>query len=359
MRNLPLNGQKFARSQQQIVKLGCVKYYNFVTLVRVDIRTQNDINIIKGVDKPLKRAKITVVGAGNVGASVALYAAMKELGDIVITDIVEGVPQGKALDMQEAAPVIGFSNNITGANSYDETADSDVIVITAGIARKPGMSRDDLVDTNVKVIRSVVKEVAPRSPNAKLVLVTNPADVMAQVAFQESGFPAERIIGLGGVLDSARFRTFIALELGVSVEDITAVVLGGHGDDMVPLVRYTYAGGIPVETLLSKETLDKIVARTRQGGAEIVNYLKTGSAYYAPGASIVQMVEAMLRDQKRILPCSALVRGEYGVNDLFLGVPVLLGKNGVEKIMEIELTEDEKVALHKSAEGVRKVLSKL
>ncbi len=307
----------------------------------------------------MKRAKITVVGAGNVGASVALYAAMKELGDIVLTDIVEGVPQGKALDMMEATPVIGVSSNILGTNTYDETADSDVIVITAGIARKPGMSRDDLVDTNVKVIRAVVNEVAPRSPNAKLVLVTNPADVMAQVAYQVSGFPAERIIGLGGVLDTARYRTFIAMELGVSVEDITAVVLGGHGDDMVPLVRYTYVAGIPVETLLSKETLDKIVQRTRQGGAEIVNYLKTGSAYYAPGASIVEMVEAMLRDQKRILPCSALVRGQYGVNDLFLGVPVLLGKNGVEKIMEIELTEEEQSALHKSADGVRKVLSKL
>ncbi len=307
----------------------------------------------------MKRAKITVVGSGNVGATVAQYASMRELGDIVITDIVEGIPQGKALDMMESSPVLGFDSNIVGTNEYDATADSDVIVITAGIARKPGMSRDDLMDTNVKVIRSVMKEIAPRSPNAKLVLVTNPSDVMAQVAFRESGFAPERIVGLGGVLDSARFRTFIAMELGVSVKDVTAFVLGGHGDDMVPLPRYSYVSGIPIETLLDQATIDKLVMRARQGGAEIVNFLKTGSAYYAPGASIVQMVESILKDQKRILPCSAYVTGQYGVTDLFLGVPVMLGKDGVEKIVEIELTAAERSALHKSADGVRSVLAKL
>ncbi len=307
----------------------------------------------------LKRPKITVVGAGNVGATVAQYAALKELGDIVLTDIVEGVPQGKALDMQESAPVEGFDSLIIGTNSYEETAESDVIVITAGIARKPGMSRDDLVDTNVKVIRQVVKEVAPRSPDACFVLVTNPSDVMAQVAFRESGFAPERIIGLGGVLDSARFRTFIAQELKVSFEDVSAFVLGGHGDDMVPLARYSYVSGIPIDKLLDQATIDRLVQRARQGGAEIVNYLKTGSAYYAPGASIVAMVESIVKDKRRILPCSAYVTGQYGVNDLFLGVPVMLGKNGVEKIIEIELTDAERDALHKSADGVRHVLGKL
>lgn len=307
----------------------------------------------------MKRAKITVVGAGNVGATVAQYIALKELGDIVITDIAEGIPQGKALDMQESATLEGFDCTITGSNGYEETAGSDVIVITAGIARKPGMSRDDLVDTNVKVIRSVIKEVAPRSPNAVIVLVTNPSDVMAQVAFRESGFPAERIIGLGGVLDSARFRTFIAQELGVSYEDVTAFVLGGHGDDMVPLARYSYVSGIPIDKLMNPSTIDRLVQRARQGGAEIVNYLKTGSAYYAPGSSIVQMVEAIVKDKHRILPCSAYVTGQYGVSDLFLGVPVMLGSKGVEKVIEIELTDSEQAALHKSAEGVRRVLSQL
>lgn len=307
----------------------------------------------------MKRPKITVVGAGNVGATVAHYAALKELGDIVITDIVEGVPQGKALDLQEAAPIEGFDCLITGTNTYEETAESDVIVITAGIARKPGMSRNDLVDTNVKVMRQVVKEVAPLSPDAHLVLVTNPSDVMAQIAFRESGFAPERIVGLGGVLDAARFRTFIALELGVSFEDVTAFVLGGHGDDMVPLVRYSYVSGVPIEKLLDQAALDRLVQRTRGGGAEIVNYLKTGSAYYAPGAAIIQMVEAIIKDKKRIMPCSAYVTGQYGVSDLFLGVPVMLGKGGVEKVVEIELTDAETAALHKSAGDVRRVLSQL
>jgi len=307
----------------------------------------------------MQRPKITVVGAGNVGATVAQYIALKELGDVVLTDIVEGVPQGKALDMQEAAPIQGSDSRITGTNGYEETAGSDVIVITAGIARKPGMSRDDLVSTNVKVIRSVVKEVAPRSPDAVLILVTNPSDVMAQVAFRESGFPANRIVGLGGVLDSARFRTFIAMELGVSYEDVSAFVLGGHGDDMVPLARYSYVSGIPIDKLMSQSAIDRIVQRARQGGAEIVNFLKTGSAYYAPGASITQMVESIVKDKHRILPCSAYVTGQYGVSDLFLGVPVMLGTHGVEKVIEIELTAAEKAALHKSADGVRSVLNQL
>lgn len=307
----------------------------------------------------MQRPKVTVVGAGNVGATVAQYIALKELGDVVLTDIVEGVPQGKALDMQEAAPIQGSDSRITGTNGYEETAGSDVIVITAGIARKPGMSRDDLVSTNVKVIRSVVKEVAPRSPDAVLILVTNPSDVMAQVAFRESGFPPHRIVGLGGVLDSARFRTFIAMELGVSYEDVSAFVLGGHGDDMVPLARYSYVSGIPIDKLMSQSAIDRIVQRARQGGAEIVNFLKTGSAYYAPGASITQMVESIVKDKHRILPCSAYVTGQYGVNDLFLGVPVMLGTRGVEKVIEIELTAAETAALHKSADGVRSVLNQL
>jgi malate dehydrogenase len=307
----------------------------------------------------IKRPKITVVGAGNVGATVAQYAALKELGDIVLTDIVEGVPQGKSLDMQESAPLEGFDSRILGSNEYDATGGSDVIVITAGIARKPGMSRDDLVDTNVKVVRSVIKEVAPRSPDAVLVLVTNPADVMAQVAFKESGFAPEKIVGLGGVLDSARYRSFIAMELNVSFEDVSGFVLGGHGDDMVPMPRYSYVAGIPIDKFLDKETIDRIVQRARQGGAEIVNYLKTGSAYYAPGASIVQMIESILKDKRRILCCSAYVTGQYGVHDLFLGVPVMLGKHGVEQIIEIDLTDEERAALHKSADGVRRVLSQL
>lgn len=307
----------------------------------------------------MRRHKITVVGAGNVGATVAQYAALKELGDIVLTDIVEGVAKGKALDMQESASIEGFDSIITGTTGYEETEGSDLIVITAGIARKPGMSRDDLVDTNVKVIRAVMKEIVLRSPNAIMILVTNPSDVMAQVAFRESGFPAERIIGLGGVLDSARFRTFIALELGVSFEDVSAFVLGGHGDDMVPLPRYSYVSGIPIDKLMNQTTIDRLVQRAREGGAEIVNHLKTGSAFYAPGASIVQMMEAIIKDKRRILPCSAFVTGHYGVQDQFLGVPVMLGRNGVEKIVEIDLTDSEIAALHKSAQGVRRVLSQL
>lgn len=307
----------------------------------------------------MKRTKITIVGAGNVGATLAHLTVLKGLGDVVLIDVVEGLPQGKALDMQEAAPVEGLSNQVTGTNDYADTANSDMIVITAGMARKPGMSRDDLLDFNVKVVRQVVEQVAPLSPNAFLVLVTNPSDVMAQVAYQVSGFPAKRVIGLGGVLDSTRFRTFIAQELGVSYRDITAFVLGGHGDDMVPLVRYSYAGGIPIETLLAKETIDKLVQRTRFGGGEIVNLLKSGSAYYAPGSSIVAMMEAILRDEKRILPVSAFVQGEYDVHGLFLGVPVVLGAGGVERILEVKLNYEEHAALLKSAIAVKRVVEQL
>lgn len=307
----------------------------------------------------MKRAKITIVGAGNVGATLAHLSTLKGLGDVVLIDIVEGVPQGKALDMQESAPVEGFSNHVIGTNDYVDTANSNMIVITAGMARKPGMSRDDLLDINVKVVRQVVEQVAPLSPDAFLVLVTNPSDVMAQVAYQVSGFPAERVIGLGGVLDSTRFSTFIAQELGVSYRDITAFVLGGHGDDMVPLVRYSNAGGIPIDTLLDNETLDKLVQKTRFGGGEIVELLKSGSAYYAPGSSIVSMMEAILKDEKRIMPVSAFVRGEYGVSDLFLGVPVVLGANGVERILEVKLSEEEQASLMKSANAVKKVTQML
>ncbi|XJZ28988.1 malate dehydrogenase [Bacillota bacterium Lsc_1132] len=307
----------------------------------------------------MKRPKITVVGAGNVGATLAHLAIMKKLGNVMLMDIVEGIPQGKALDIQESTPVEGLSNHITGTNDYGDTAGSDMIVITAGIARKPGMTRNDLLDTNIKIIRDVVRNVAPLSPDAFLVLVTNPSDVMAQVALQESGFAPEKIIGLGGVLDSARFRTFIAQEIGVSYKDVTAFVLGGHGDDMVPLVRYSYAGGIPIDTLLDEETLDNLVHRTRFGGGEIVNLLKSGSAYYAPASSIISMIESILLDEKRIMPVSAYVNGEYGMKGLFLGVPVILGASGIEKILEIDLLEEEWRGLEKSAEGVKEILAKL
>ncbi|WP_027717274.1 malate dehydrogenase [Desulfovirgula thermocuniculi] len=306
-----------------------------------------------------KRNKITIVGAGNVGATCAHWAAAKELGDIVLVDVVEGIPQGKALDLMEAAPVEGFDALIVGTNSYEETRDSDVVVITAGVARKPGMSRDDLLATNYKIVRSVTEEIVKYSPEAFIIVVTNPLDVMTYVAYKASGFPPNRVFGMSGVLDSARFRTFVALELGISFEDVTTFVLGGHGDDMVPMVRYTYAGGIPIEKLLPAERIAALVERTRHGGAEIVNYLKTGSAYYAPGASVVQMVEAVLKDKKRILPVSAYLNGEYGYSDIYLGVPAIIGGNGVEKVLEIELTAEEKAALDKSASSVRKLMDAL
>jgi len=305
-----------------------------------------------------KRKKISIIGAGNVGATCAHWAASKELGDIVLLDVVEGIPQGKALDLMEAAPVEGYDCHILGTNDYVDTAGSDIVVITAGVARKPGMSRDDLVNTNIKIVGSAAAEAAKHSPDAILIVVTNPLDVMCYVAWKKSGFPAERVFGMSGILDSARFRTFVAQELGVSFEDVTTLVLGGHGDHMVPLVRYTYAGGIPVEKLIPQDRLEAMVQRTRQGGAEIVNYLKTGSAYYAPGAAVVQMVEAVLKDKKRVLPCAAYLRGEYGHSDIYAGVPVVVGAGGIERIIEIDLTADEKAAFDASVNAVRAVLSK-
>jgi len=307
----------------------------------------------------MKRSKITIVGAGNVGATCAHWAAAKELADIVLIDVVEGIPQGKALDLMEAAPIEGFDAIVTGTNDYADTAGSAVVVITAGIARKPGMSRDDLLATNSKIVKSVTEQVVKNSPDAFIIVVTNPLDVMTYVAFKASGFPPNRVFGMSGILDSARFRTFVALELGVSFEDVTTFVLGGHGDDMVPLVRYTYAGGIPIEKLIPRERIDALVERTRKGGAEIVNYLKTGSAFYAPGASVVQMIEAILKDKKRILPVAAYLQGEYGEKDIYLGVPAIIGGNGVEKIIEIDLTPEERAALDKSIQSVRKVMALL
>lgn len=305
----------------------------------------------------MKRPKITVVGAGNVGATIAQLSILKRLGYVVLIDIAEGIPQGKALDIQESAPVESVSDHIIGTNDYQDTADSDMIVVTAGVARKPGMTRDDLLEINIKAIQEVIQQAAFLSSHAYLLLVTNPSDVMAQIALKESGFPPEKIIGLGGVLDSARFRTFIAQELSVSYKDVSAFVLGGHGDDMVPLVRYSYAGGIPIATFLSAEKLDYLVHRTRFGGGEIVDLLKKGSAHYAPGSSIIAMMESILLDEKRILPVSAYVNGEYGIEGLFLGVPVILGEKGVEKILEIDLTEEEQKGLMKSAEGVKNFLT--
>ena len=307
----------------------------------------------------LKRNKITIVGAGNVGATAAHWAASKELGDIVLVDIVEGLPQGKGLDLREASPVEGFDANIIGTNDYADTKDSDVIIITSGVARKPGMSRDDLLNTNFNIVKSVTEQCVKYSPNAYLIVVSNPMDAMAYTAYKVSGLPRNRVIGMAGVLDSARMSAFISMELGVSVEDIRTFVLGGHGDEMVPLVRYSSAGGIPVEKLIPQERLAAIVERTRKGGGEIVNLLKSGSAYYAPGASAVAMAEAILKDKKRIMPCGAYLEGEYGHKDLYLGVPVLLGGGGIEKIFELDLTAEEKAGLAKSAEGVKSLVASL
>jgi malate dehydrogenase len=305
------------------------------------------------------RPKITVVGAGNVGASVAQYTVEKELGDVVLVDVVEGIPQGKALDLLQAGPIHRYDSMVSGSNGYDETANSDVVVITAGLARKPGMTRDDLLFKNAEIVGSVVEQIVARSRDAILVLVTNPLDAMVQVAWKKSGFPSKRVVGMAGVLDSARFRTFIARELNVSVENVTAFVLGGHGDTMVPLPRYSTVAGIPITDLLSKEKIDALVTRTANGGAEIVNYLKTGSAYYAPAASAVEMVEAILKDKKKILPCAAYLEGQYGTTGLYVGVPVKLGRSGVEEIIEIKLTQDEQAAFDKSAASVRELVEKL
>jgi malate dehydrogenase len=298
--------------------------------------------------------KITVVGAGNVGATTAQRIAEKELArTVVMVDVMEGIPQGKGLDQWESAPIEGFDSRIIGSNGYEESRDSDIVVITAGIARKPGMSRDDLLNTNAGIVKQVSEQVKESSPNAILIVVSNPLDVMCYVAKEVTGFPRERVIGMAGVLDSARYRGFLAEALDVSVRDIQAMVLGGHGDTMVPLISYTSVSGIPITQLIAKDKLDAIVDRTRNGGAEIVKYLKTGSAYYAPSAGAVQMAEAIVNDQRRILPCAAWLQGEYGMKDLFLGVPCKLGRNGLEKVIEVELTKDERAALEKSAEAVR------
>jgi malate dehydrogenase len=298
--------------------------------------------------------RITVVGAGNVGATAAQRIAEKELArTVVMVDIADGIPQGKGLDQWQSAPIELFDSRVIGTTTYDETKGSDIVVITAGIPRKPGMSRDDLLNTNAGIMKGVCEQVKATSPNAILIIVSNPLDVMCYVAKAVTGFPRERVIGMAGILDTARFRAFLATELDVSVRDIQAMVLGGHGDTMVPLISYTTVSGIPITQFLSKERLDPIVDRTRNGGAEIVKFLKTGSAYYAPSSGAVQMVEAIVQDQKRILPCSAWLQGEYGMKDVYLGVPVKLGKGGMEKIIEVTLTADEKAALERSAAAVR------
>jgi malate dehydrogenase len=306
--------------------------------------------------------KITVVGAGNVGATAAQRLAEKELCDVVLIDIVEGVPQGKSLDLTEAAPIEKHDAHITGANAYDVSADSDIVIITAGIPRKPGMSRDDLIGTNAGIVKAVTEQVAAVSSNSILIIVSNPLDAMCHVAHHVSGFPKERVIGMAGVLDSARFRAFIAMELNVSVENTHAFVLGGHGDTMVPLPRYSTVAGIPITELMPHDRIDALVDRTRNGGAEIVSLLKTGSAYYAPASAAVEMAESILKDKKKILPCAVYLEGEYGINDLFIGVPVKLGSKGAEEVIEITLTEAEKAALQHSADAVQElkdILSKL
>jgi malate dehydrogenase len=309
----------------------------------------------------INRKKVSVIGAGFTGATTAFLVAQKELADVVLVDIpqMENPTKGKALDMLESSPVLGFDAHVVGTSDYKDTANSDIVVITAGIARKPGMSRDDLVATNAKIMRDVARNVAEHSPNATIVVLTNPVDAMTYAIFKETGFPKNRVIGQSGVLDTARFRTFVAEELNLSVEDVTGFVLGGHGDDMVPLVRYSYAGGIPLETLIPKDRLDAIVERTRKGGGEIVNLLGNGSAYYAPAASLTQMVEAILKDKRRVLPAIAYLEGEYGYSDIYLGVPVVLGGNGIEQIIELELTADEKKGLDKSVESVKAVMQVL
>lgn len=302
--------------------------------------------------------KITVVGAGNVGATAAQRIAEKELArTVVMVDVAEGIPQGKGLDQWQSAPIEGFDSRVIGSNGYDESAGSDIVVITAGIARKPGMSRDDLLNTNAGIVKSVGESIKKTSPKAIVIVVSNPLDVMCWVAKEATGFPKERVIGMAGVLDTGRYRAFLATALDVSVRDIQAMVLGGHGDTMVPLISYTTVSGIPITQLMDKATLDAIVDRTRNGGAEIVKHLKTGSAYYAPSSGAVQMVEAIVRDQKRILPCSAWLEGEYGMKGLFLGVPVKLGRKGIEQVLEVELTKDERAALEKSAQAVREPMS--
>jgi malate dehydrogenase len=304
--------------------------------------------------------KITVVGAGHVGATCSQLLSQKELArEVVLVDIAEGIPQGKGLDQWESAPIEGCDTRVTGSNDYESSAGSEIFIVTAGIARKPGMSRDDLLKINAGVIRSVSSDIKRVAPDAIVIVVTNPLDVMAQVALETTGFPRERVIGMAGVLDTARYRSFIALELDVSIEDIQALVLGGHGDTMVPLASYTSVSGIPLAQLLSQDRIDALVERTRKGGGEIVAHLKTGSAYYAPAAAAVQMAEAIVKDKRRILPCAAWLQGEYGMSDLYLGVPCMLGENGLERIIEVELAPDEKAALEASAEHVHSTVAAL
>ncbi|MEA2537931.1 MAG: malate dehydrogenase [Chloroflexota bacterium] len=307
----------------------------------------------------MSRHKVTVIGAGNVGATTAQRIAEAGLADVVLIDIVEGLPQGKGLDLAEAAPVVGHDARILGTNDYADTAGSDIVVVTSGLARQPGMSRDDLLAKNAGIVRSVVGQAAAQSPDAILIVVTNPLDAMCHVALEASGFPRERVLGMAGVLDSARFRTFIAQELGVSVEDTHAFVLGGHGDTMVPLPRYSTVAGVPITELLSPERIEALCERTANGGAEVVALLKTGSAFYAPAASTFAMVEAILLDRKRVLPCAVLLQGEFGVDGLFVGVPAILGAGGLERVFEIELTAAERVAFDRSAEAVRELVGKL
>lgn len=304
--------------------------------------------------------KITVVGAGHVGATTAQRIAEKELANqVILVDIVDGLPQGKALDLWESAPVETFDAQVIGSNEYQASRDSDIVVITAGLARKPGMSRDDLLGKNTAIIKNVVKNVVDVSPSCKIIMVTNPLDVMAYVALKVSGFESHRVFGMAGVLDTARYRTFVAMELGVSVRDIQAMVLGGHGDDMVPLPRYTTVAGMPLTQLMDQAKIEQIITRTRQGGAEIVRFLKEGSAYYAPSAAVTEMVEAIVKDSKRVLPCAAWLTGQYGLENLYVGVPVKIGKKGIEHIFEIELTTDELASLRASAERVRENINKL
>lgn len=306
----------------------------------------------------MSRAKIAVIGSGFTGATTALFLAQKELGDIVLIDIpdMEKPTKGKALDMLEASPIQSFDSNITGSSNYEEIQDTKLVIITAGIARKPGMSRDDLVSTNAKIMKSIANEIKTYAPDAFVLVLSNPVDAMTYTLLKETGFPKERIIGQSGILDTGRFRTFVAEELNLSVKDITGFVLGGHGDDMVPLIRYSYAGGIPLEKLISKDKLDEIIQRTRKGGAEIVELLGNGSAYYAPAAALTEMAEVILKGQRRILPAIAYLEGEYGLNDLCLGVPVILSDKGIEKVIELDLLDDEKDALQKSAQSVQKVI---
>ncbi len=307
----------------------------------------------------MKRPKITVVGAGNVGAAAAHWIVARGLGNVVLIDVLEGIPQGKALDLLQSTPVQGVDVRVAGCNDYALTNNSDIVIVTAGLARKPGMSRDELLEKNTQIVTEVIRKTAAHSPHAILIMVSNPLDAMAYVALKVSGFPKHRVIGMAGVLDSARFRTFLAQELDVSVQDVTAFVLGGHGDTMVPLPRLSSVSGIPIMSLLTADKIEDIVQRTRDGGAEIVNLLKTGSAYFAPAASAVEMAEAIIKDQKRVLPCAAYLEGEYGIHDCFVGVPVKLGKDGIERIYQLDLDETEKAELHRSAQSVKDLISKL